>query len=138
MTVTYAYTNELIVETCCNCHMDFAMPGDFQRARRKDKQTFHCPAGHPQHYIIKSEEQKLRAQLAQTEGQVANERRWRLEAEKESLRQKRIAAAAKGRVTKMRRRIAAGVCPCCNRSFKQVVDHMRKKHPETLAELSIA
>lgn len=31
---------------------------------------------------------------------------------------------------KLKRRVKAGVCPCCKRTFKQLVAHMKHKHPD--------
>lgn len=43
----------------------------------------------------------------------------------------------KGTKTKLRNsntRHAAGVCPCCQRTFKQLVQHMANKHPDYKTE----
>ncbi|HEX9950777.1 MAG TPA: hypothetical protein VGB53_03340 [Rubricoccaceae bacterium] len=42
----------------------------------------------------------------------------------EAERQKRRAAAQKGAHTRTKKRIAAGVCPCCNRTFQDLARHM--------------
>lgn len=41
----------------------------------------------------------------------------------------RLAEAAR-EAERLRRRTAAGVCPCCNRSFVQLARHMKTKHPD--------
>jgi hypothetical protein len=33
-------------------------------------------------------------------------------------------------IKKANRKAKAGVCPCCNRTFKQLADHMKVKHPD--------
>ena len=38
--------------------------------------------------------------------------------------------ATKGVVTKIRRRVANGVCPCCKRHFVNLKRHMSGQHPE--------
>lgn len=38
--------------------------------------------------------------------------------------------AQKGQNTRLKNRIAAGVCPCCNRSFQNVARHMAGQHPD--------
>jgi len=43
---------------------------------------------------------------------------------------KRQKAAAKGQLTKTKRRVANGVCPCCNRTFADLSAHMHGQHPE--------
>jgi hypothetical protein len=35
--------------------------------------------------------------------------------------------------TRIRNRIAAGVCPCCTRTFKNVARHIKDKHPTYVA-----
>lgn len=42
--------------------------------------------------------------------------------------------AFKGVVTKLKKRAANGVCPCCNRTFVDLARHMAGKHPTFLAE----
>lgn len=38
--------------------------------------------------------------------------------------------ALKGVVTRTKKRVGNGVCPCCNRTFQQLARHMEAKHPE--------
>lgn len=38
--------------------------------------------------------------------------------------------ATKGVVTKIKKRVSKGVCPCCNRSFENLKNHMESQHPE--------
>lgn len=45
-------------------------------------------------------------------------------------RMERSAAAQRGVLTRLKNRVAAGVCPCCHRSFKQLSEHMKMKHPD--------
>jgi hypothetical protein len=42
-------------------------------------------------------------------------------------RRRRAEKAAK---TKIKNRVAKGVCPCCNRTFQNLADHMKSKHPD--------
>jgi DNA-binding XRE family transcriptional regulator len=114
---------EFITEHCCSCGIPFAMTADFSRRRRKDGKLFCCPNGHQQHYTGKSEEQKLRERLERTEReatdafmQAASEREHRERAER---RYKRIRA-----------RVSNGVCPCCSRTFQNLMQHMKSKHPD--------
>ena len=37
--------------------------------------------------------------------------------------------AAVNKATKLCKRVAAGVCPCCNRTFANLARHMATKHP---------
>ena len=42
----------------------------------------------------------------------------------------------KGHLTRQKKRVAHGVCPCCNRTFKQLKSHMKRMHPEYVEENS--
>lgn len=44
--------------------------------------------------------------------------------------ERRAHAATKGQLTKTRKRVAGGVCPCCNRSFVNLGRHMAGQHPD--------
>lgn len=99
---------------CSTCFMSFGVPADFIKARRSDHATFYCPNGHKMHFPDTSEAERLRSQLAESE------------------RLKQIAESDKAKlITEMKRigeRITNGVCPCCNRSFKDLRAHMKSKH----------
>lgn len=43
---------------------------------------------------------------------------------------KRSLVAHKGHTTRLKNRIAAGVCPCCQRTFQNLARHMKCKHPK--------
>jgi len=70
--------------------------------------------------------------------------RQRLEHENKRLEQERNRArnqaaaerrsknAIKGHHTRTKKRVAAGVCPCCNRSFENLGRHMKHQHPDYL------
>lgn len=108
---------------CCDCGMAFAMTTDFQRRRREDRKLFHCPAGHPQHYTGETEAARLKRDLERKQEmlEAAQARASRAEQEKQQ-------AARAHR--KMRQRVANGVCPCCNRTFQNLMAHMKSQHPE--------
>ncbi len=127
---TTAYIN-LETILCCNCGVPFGMTDDYQQRRRADHATFYCPAGHPQSYHGKSAEEKLREQLAEKERALTaakcaemNERNAREKVERKMRRQCR--------------RVHAGVCPCCNRTFKQLAAHMAQKHPDFVPSTTLA
>lgn len=42
--------------------------------------------------------------------------------------------AAKGAKIRLRNRIKNGVCPCCTRSFENLANHIKTKHPDFKAE----
>lgn len=121
MTVVYNYSSCLVVLECCRCHIDFGLPEEMHNKARKDPSIwFYCPAGHHQHFPAgKSDEAKLRE----------------AEAREVALRDQLHAAEAdaektRGVLLRDRQRFANGVCPCCNRTFQNVLNHMRGEHPD--------
>lgn len=116
-------------ETCCNCGIAFAMTTEFVTQRRRDHGWFYCPAGHQQHYVGESEEQRLRRELEESRQATARARE--RVAEERALRDRaeRRRAAAKGQLTKTLNRIKAGVCANCNERFPNVEEHMATEHP---------
>lgn len=125
------WSTELVCEDCCTCGILFAVPKDFnQIARNNTNHWFYCPNGHPQHYTGKTEAQKQK-EIAEREYQR------RIDAERETTRARQDARtneyrrrAEKAKRTRLEKRIAAGVCPCCNRTFSNLAQHMEQQHPD--------
>jgi hypothetical protein len=113
----------LYAQECCNCHMQFAVPADFDQRRRNDHKTFYCPAGHPQLYTGKTEAEKLRERLEQAE-------RARDAALSRANQAQLEIRARKGVATKLRKKLAHGECPCCHKTFKTLAKHMANQHPD--------
>lgn len=117
---------------CATCSFTFAVPETFVERRRKDGRTFYRPAGGSNHPLSfgESEADKLRKQveakdrrIAAAEGTITHLRDQRDAAD-------RSARAQKAANTRLRKRVANGVCPCCNRTFADVARHMANQHPE--------
>lgn len=122
MSHTKLKTVELVDMCCGGCGIDFAMPDWFYRARREDGKTFYCPAGCPRAYR-ESETDRLRREVTRLHSRITH-----LDDQKQAA--ERSAAAHKGQATRLRKRVANGVCPCCHRTFTNVARHMASKHPE--------
>ncbi len=123
---TLTETVELVTENCCACGVLFAMDAEFRRQRQRDHRLLYCPAGHQQHYTGQPTEQQLRQRAERLEQQLASR--------DEDLRAERVShAATKGQLTRVRKRVGNGVCPCCNRTFQQLSRHMSTQHPEYAA-----
>lgn len=126
----------VIIESlsCGNCHVVFGLDEHFHASVQRTGKSFYCPNGHYIRYSdnevkqLKEEKERLERRLASAAGN-AKYYEERYEATK---RQK---AAVKGQLTKARNRIANGVCPCCSRTFQNVVRHMQSQHPEFTAQL---
>lgn len=115
--------------TCYSCVVRFAIDEELYKRRAEDGRSFWCPNGHQQHFT-ESEITKLK----KTNANLSKRLDWAETSEQRAREQaataKREKAAIKGQLTKTRKRIANGVCPCCNRSFANVQRHMGTQHPD--------
>jgi Zn finger protein HypA/HybF involved in hydrogenase expression len=117
-------TTELIA-TSCWCGIPFAIPKNLHRTMHDDGHSCYCPNGHSMSYR-ESYKDELAAEQSRHDQTKAD-----LKAQR--------AATTKQRNARLRieKRIAAGVCPCCNRTFQQLARHMKTKHAEYVAEHGI-
>lgn len=112
----------LEITTCASCGVSFALPVHMLNERRRTGKDFYCPNGHGLSYRQTTEE-KMRVQLDAARARARHEADQREAAE-------RSVRAHKGANTRLRKRVAAGVCPCCSRSFQNLARHMAGQHPD--------
>jgi len=114
---------------CTRCGLLYALPEaliDAARKKGNGEITWRCPnnscSAENWGYHGKSEVEK-----AKEEAKWQRDRAARLSVDldqtKASLR------SQKGATTKAKKRHAAALCPCCNRSFVQLQRHMASQHP---------
>lgn len=123
----------LWVETCCNCGVIFGMANEIYRVakQRREKSSFYCPNGHQQHYATgETEADKLRRERDRLKQDRAYWEDSNKRLQDALDRASRSASAYKGQVTRIKKRVSHGVCPCCNRTFDNLGRHMASKHPE--------
>ena len=133
MSTILQYTGRLVIETCCNCAMSFAVPEDFRARRLNDHATFYCPVGHRQYYYGKSVAEKLRDELAREKHRAEQARADAIHQRERRESAERSSRAYRGVATRIKKRIKHGVCPCCNRTFANVAAHIETKHPHFAA-----
>lgn len=129
----YVFTTygSLITKECPICGIPYAMPEEMDSwVRKAPHRKFYCPNGHQLHYPGKSDEQFRR----EAEEKLARERAAHDQTLASLKAQKAAATRARNERDKIRKRVAHGVCPCCNRTFKQLDRHMAAKHPGFVAE----
>ena len=119
------YLSELEITHCATCGVKFAAPRAFFAGRREKGDRFYCPNGHGLSFTqtkaqeldeMRRERDLLKQRLAQKDDDIAKVRA--------------VAAGLKKQVTILETRTAAGVCPCCNRSFTNLRRHMATKHKD--------
>ena len=121
MSLTYTGKLEIV---SCTCGIVFGIPDALERQAQDHGKSVTCPLGHSWHYT-ESLEQKL-----EREQRAHRATRDLLHAEERSH------VATRGHLTRTKKRVAAGVCPCCGRTFQQLARHMRAKHPDYSKEVT--
>lgn len=122
---------------CCQCNERFGMTYElFRTAMARGEQfVWYCPHGHSQVFAkgesdaekLRRERDRLLQRVAERDDEVRRQKELRASAE-------RRVSAARGQITRLKNRAAAGVCPCCNRSFTNLLRHMHSQHPGFVAE----
>jgi hypothetical protein len=135
--VTFVDGIKLTVETCWVCGTVFAMATPYANWARDNGKGFYCPKGDHLGYG-EGTVQKLEKQLAK-EKHLREQETARLRDAVTHVQNERSCVEAslrstKGVVTKLKKRVAAGVCPCCTRSFANLGRHMKSKHPDFVNE----
>lgn len=133
-----------IFSTCYKCNQPMWLPQSLENTARAmaGSLTFFCAYGHGQMYAAgETEETKLRRerdrlaqQIAQKDDEIADQRRRLVKAEIAATDARVEASAARKKAAELRKRASAGTCPCCNRSFSALAQHIATKHPTFRAE----
>jgi hypothetical protein len=125
MTELREHSGVLVVVRCW-CGIQHGIPESLRnealRGRGRGTVKVWCPLGHSWHYTGESEADQLRRALV-ARGAVLD----RVRADRDQA--KRSLAAQKGVTTRIKRRVANGVCPCCKRTFQDLARHMAGQHP---------
>lgn len=128
---TVLLESHIVIMDCASCGIQFGIGADFEERRRNDHEWFYCPNGHMQHFVGQSEVEKDRDRLKRMyDSATARADSWKDQAEAAEHRRRGQKAAN----TRLKKRIAAGVCPCCHRSFANVKEHIEHQHPDFPAE----
>jgi hypothetical protein len=117
MPVEMQYTETLTV-TSCWCGIRLAIPDNLYRFAHRKKHDIYCPLGHIFVYHETVEEKLAQERLEHRATRELLEH------------EQRSHSATKGQMTKLKRRVHAGVCPHCQRHFANVERHMQTKHAE--------
>jgi len=131
---TYGTLYDIVILDCPSCGIHYGIMTDFRDRRVNDHRSWYCPNGHSIHFPQDNEAETLRKEVRRLERSKQWSEDQRRAAEADAARQRRVAAAARGRVTKIKNRIANGVCPApgCKRSGlgADVMAHIASCHPD--------
>lgn len=133
-TIQHTETETLVVVTCW-CGIRHAVPQSLRRVQLQQpgKKEVFCPLGHAYVSGGESEADRIKQQLLDERKRHESTRKMLDATRWDRDHAQRSAAAFKGHATrkgKQLERVKAGVCPCCNRHFKNLERHMTGQHPD--------
>ena len=122
------YSGTLTVMRCW-CGVQHAVPASLaaiqqrQFADGQSPRVIYCPLGHTYFPAGESKKSRLERQLVREQASH-DQTRAALQSAKHATR------AEKAAKTRLKKRIAHGVCPCCHRTFVNMKRHMESQHPD--------
>jgi hypothetical protein len=116
---------EFIVEDCIHCGISFMMPSSLKKQLKSNGHTFYCPNGHTMVYRQNPTEEELK--IKELERKLQSEKNAYNVMTNTMLDERKKARQLKTQLN----RVHKGVCPCCNRTFINLQNHMKNKHPES-------
>jgi len=114
-------TVQMTEMACGECGIQFTVPEDWRAEKQRTGNGWYCPNGHSRVYR-ESDEERMRKALAEERQRHASTLARLNEAEASERK-------AQAEIKRIKKRTAAGMCPCCNRMFQQLARHMKTKHP---------
>jgi hypothetical protein len=115
--------------TCWVCGCQFAVDNRMYSERKNRGEDLWCP--HGCHLSLgEPKSVKLQRDLEKAKRDTAFWIARSDEHQRCAERQVRRVVALRGVVTRTKRRIAAGKCPCCHVRFSDLQGHMSKTHPD--------
>jgi len=136
MPETMVRQTTFVLHTCAKCMIEFAITTGADFRCKQEGKDFYCPNGHSLSYG-KSEADRLRDTLAAKDRELeieASNKKWyadRLASEQASHRRTvNQLNGTRGALTRVKRRVSAGRCPCCSNQFKDLERHMKNQHPK--------
>lgn len=110
---------------CGGCGFPFMVPAEWLQKLMNEKGSYHCPNGCSRIFTGPTEAQKIKELLEK-------ERSERVAAERVLSDKLSKVISEKNKIKKDLNRVNNGVCPCCNRTFSNLMRHMKTKHPERI------
>jgi NMD protein affecting ribosome stability and mRNA decay len=128
MGITLLADVALEMEVCRECGGAYALSKGYKEQKRIKGGSWHCPYCDTSWHFSESENARLKKLLEKQEQQTWAEQQKAKDALKEARHFRRSRNAVKGQLTKVKNRIQKGICPHCNRYFKNLHRHMQSKH----------
>lgn len=121
---------EMVMDTCIDCGIIFAVTERFRKQRQRDHKNLHCPNGHAQCYLGETDLEKERTARKTAEADAERYNRWNAQYRSTILTGNRSRAALMGQITRLKKRIVQGCCPFCGVVTYRLRGHLQADHPK--------
>lgn len=115
-------------QACRECGGIYALTEGYIGQRREKGGHWHCPYCDTSWLFTETEIMQLKKQLDEEFKRTMDEKQKTKDALAEAKHFKKSRDAMKGQITKVKNRVEKGICPHCNRYFKNLHKHMKSKH----------
>lgn len=100
---------------CGKCGIPFSVPTNYYNKLNESHEIWHCPNGHERHFTNETKEEQLQRELQKTKNELLNKTTANIQLDNQ--------------LTKIKKDISKGKCPCCDKVYKHLANHMARKHP---------
>lgn len=114
-----SFSIEMFTEVCISCGIPFAIPKNYKDRLKVTHDTFYCPNGHSQFYPAETEAEKLKKEVVKKDGELAQLTSAKIQIENQL-----------DKANEKLNKVAQGQCPCCDKTYKHLANHMSRKHPD--------
>lgn len=124
---------ELKIMQCGGCGIWYAIPERFHQTCYDQGGSWYCPNGCYRGYSEGNVYKQLEKEKAlRKQAEYLSHKRFHAveRANERADVAERRRAAQKSATTRLKNRIKAGECPCCNSHFEQLAEHMKTQHPD--------
>ena len=133
MSITMSFSDPFYKLCCSECGIVYFFPEKWITGAKENGKAWKCPNGHNQWFggaeidEIRRERDRLKQEQARLQDEIASRQR---QLEIETMKRSR----AERTVKQVKKRAAAGTCPCCQRTFANMATHMKHEHPDFVKE----
>lgn len=126
---------EHVIWTCRTCGCASTVPKAMEDELRLRGGYRHCPSGHAWGWSKdESEVERVRRERDRLKQEQARLEQERADAWATAAAQLDRANKAEAANKRLKKRTSAGTCPCCSRTFSNMAEHMKKQHPQFVAD----
>lgn len=129
MSTTFVVNTNLTTVNCGGCGGTYAIQERYRQECYQEGKSWTCPYCRIYWGYEEGETDKLKKQVANLIEQNQRISQNRDYHQKEAAHFRHSRDAIKGIVTKIKKRVGNGVCPCCKRTFQNLHDHIKRQHP---------